>query len=510
MLPALLFLALQAGPMLPGEGAPSPPPPSEGPVILFLVDNSASLPPLDPDEKRIPALQKMFGFAEGSGHRLILFGGRSETSVDDVTRFRNDGRWTDFYHAFLRAQGIALSYPPGTDIRMVLLTDAIVDPDPGDWPDVDAGEDLASYSIRQTVALLKEMRVPLYVILVGDPGGDGVGRVEQSPGFVLEMVQAANGAAAAPLAQTLASFLADDGLLLRKFVYRVRPDEGLEKLEPTVRRIASTPRPAVELGIFFYFLLPLLLILVGLLGLLVHSFPGPGDAEVIELGAGRPVHLTADRLHRTREGAWSGQGLSLVADPREALASFTLRGGDVDLEGGGLDTSGLDPADAALLPLGLDEMREYLERATDSGTREEKIHALNLDYMAKSMSPEEAERILVRPPSERAQTAALDFVRAKTHMAFSDTLRERLLTPRVNLATYGRDAERREIRAGDSLRIGRYGFVARELAPGGRRDYRLVLYYDRVPSLLGLKTILPDRFQRLFRFRRSRQRALGQ
>jgi hypothetical protein len=31
-----------------------------------------------------------------------------------------------------------------------------------------------------------------------------------------------------------------------------------------------------------------------------------------------------------------------------------------------------------------------------------------------------------------------------------------------------------------------------------------------VPSLFGLKTILPDRFQRLFRFRRSRQRALGQ
>ena len=162
-----------------------------------------------------------------------------------------------------------------------------------------------------------------------------------------------------------------------------------------------------------------------------------------------------------------------MADPREAVASLTLRGGELDLEGSGLDTSGLDPADAGLLPLDLDEMRESLERATDSGTREEKIHALNLDYMAKSMSMQEAERILARPAGERAHMAALDFVRAKTHLAFNDTLRERLLTPRVNLATYGRDAARREIRAGDSLRIGRYGFVARELAPGGRRDYRL-------------------------------------
>ena len=62
---------------------------------------------------------------------------------------------------------------------------------------------------------------------------------------------------------------------------------------------------------------------------------------------------------------------------------------------------------------------------------------------------------------------------------------------------------------GDPVRVGRYGFVVRELAPGGRRDARLVLHYDRVPSLLGLKTILPDRLQRVFRFRRSRQRVVS-
>src|SRR5512139_3361141 len=120
MLPALLALALQAGPAPPGEGAPSPPPPGEGPVILFLVDNSASLPPLDPEEKRVVALEKMFGFLRGHRYRLILFGGRDEVAVDDVSRYHNEGRWTDFYHAFLQAKKIAATYPVGTDLRMIL------------------------------------------------------------------------------------------------------------------------------------------------------------------------------------------------------------------------------------------------------------------------------------------------------------------------------------------------------------------------------------------------------
>ncbi len=282
MLPVLLVLALQAGLAPSGEGSPSPTPQGEGPVVVFLVDNSASLPPLDPGEKRRVALQKMLGFVEGSRQRLILFGRRSELSMDDTERYRNDGQWTDFYHAFRKTDGIVASYPAGTDVRIVLLTDAIVDPDPADWPDLPPGEDLATHNIQRTVELLRKLGTPLYVILVGDPTNENVADAdrEQSPGFVLEMVRAANGAAAAPLAQTLASFFSDDGTLLRKFVYRIRPDEGLEKIEPTVRRIAAPPRPEIEMRIFGYFILPLVLLLLALVGLLVHTFPGPGDLEI--------------------------------------------------------------------------------------------------------------------------------------------------------------------------------------------------------------------------------------
>ena len=57
--------------------------------------------------------------------------------------------------------------------------------------------------------------------------------------------------------------------------------------------------------------------------------------------------------------------------------------------------------------------------------------------------------------------------------------------------------------------LGPYGFVVKDVARGGRKDVKLVLQYDRVPSLLGLKAVLPRRFQRAFRLRRSSQRVVG-
>lgn len=510
MLGALVVLSLLAGPAQPGRGVPSPPPPGEGPVILFLVDNSASLPPLDPKSERTAALEKMFSFLQGQRYRLILFGARSEIYVDDVTRYRNDGQWTDFYSAFAAARELVASYPKGTGFKLVLVTDAIADPDPKDWQDVPSGWDARTHSMRKTVELVREMGLPLYVMLVGDPVGEVSGRDrEQSPGFVLDLVHAANGVKAAPLAQTVAAFFQDDGVLLRKFVFRIAPAEGLAKIEPVVKRIAAPPRAGIELRIFGYFVLPLLLILVSLLGLLVRSFPGPGDIELIELAADQPLHVATDKIHRAPDGTWSTQGLSLCPDSLSAAATFTLQRPQLELGGAGLDTSGLDARDAALLPLDVAGVRRALEEATDVGSREDKIHALNLDYAARGLQPQEAARLLLTPPAERGRIPALDFVRAKAHLALHQQLHRELLEPRVQFASYGKDAERRELAKGAPLRVGRYGFTLREIAPGGRKDVRLALHYDRVPSLLGLKTVLPDLFQRAFRFRRSRQRVVS-
>jgi hypothetical protein len=68
---------------------------------------------------------------------------------------------------------------------------------------------------------------------------------------------------------------------------------------------------------------------------------------------------------------------------------------------------------------------------------------------------------------------------------------------------------RRVVKQGNTVRIGRYGFAVREVTREGRKDARLVLRYERVPSLLGLKTIVPSFLQRVLRFRRSRQRTVS-
>src|SRR5260221_2826224 len=330
---ALVFLA--AGPSPKAAPPPGPTPPAGGPVIFFLIDNSASLPPLDPDEKRVAALEKMFTFLQGQPYRLVLFGGRKEIFVDDVTRYRNNGQWTDYYFAFDRVRELIKEYPAGTSFRIILVTDAIPDPEPADWLDqgVPPGADLKAFSNQKLLALIGAMKTPLYVVLVGEPPKDGVrqGDLERAPGLILDMVNAANGAKASPTAQSLASFFKDDGLLLKKFVYRVEPHEGLQKIEPVVKRIVAPSRPRVELGFLGGLVLPIVLFLFLLLGLLVRSFPGPGDVEVVELKDGVPAYVAVDKIHKVESGGWGTTGLSLVADARDAPATLTYQAPNIDL-----------------------------------------------------------------------------------------------------------------------------------------------------------------------------------
>ena len=499
-------LSLEASPTAPAARA------TKGPTILFLIDNSASLPPLDPEEKRVEALEKMFTFLKGRPYRLILFGGRRELFVDEAIKYRNNGQWTDFYFAFDKARElIAADYPPGADLRLVLITDAILDPSPADWADMNLpeGVDLKAHVIEKTLALIKEMDIPLYVILVGEPPTvAGKGNPERAPGLILDMVQAANGKKAAPFAQSMASFFQDDGVLLKKFVFRVEPQEGLKKIAPIVTRISTPSRPLVEAQFFSALILPMVLFLALLLGILVRQFPGPGDVEVLELSLNAPVHVAADRLHKV-EGGWSNTGLSLVGDAKEASATFTYQAPTVDLTGTGIDTTGLDTTVAWLLPLPLDELRKAFDDINAKGTKDEKIFALNLDYVAKNLDPKEAERILTSSGSSRRGVNATDFLNAKAHLLSDETLRRALLDPRVQFVAYGKGGERKELKAGTAVRIGQYGFLVQDVGKGGRRDVRLVLHYDRIPSLLGLKSWLPDRFQQIFRFRRSSQRVVS-
>ena len=127
----------------------------DGPVILFLVDNSASLPPLDPEEKRVAALEKMFTFLEGRPYRLILFGGRQR----DLRRRRHalpQQRPVDRLLLRLRqgARAHGGATRTGTEFRMILLTDAILDPQPrrtGRTWTCRPGADLQGHVVEQTL-----------------------------------------------------------------------------------------------------------------------------------------------------------------------------------------------------------------------------------------------------------------------------------------------------------------------------------------------------------------------
>jgi hypothetical protein len=509
---AVLLLSSAAGapPVAPAStpaANPAATPPAPATVILFLVDNSASLPPLDPEEKRVVALEKMFSFLRGQLYRLVLFGGRNEVYVDDLHKYRNDGQWTDYYFAFTKARELMQGYRAGTEFRMILVTDAILDPKPEDWADmnVPAGADLHAHVVQQSLALVREMKVPLYVILIGDAAGN-IGGDERAPGLIMDLVRAANGAAATPMAQTVASFFDDDGLLLKKFIFRVTPEEGLKKVEPVVRRITAPSRTRVEVQILSVLVLPLALFLALLLGILVRSFPGPGDVEIVELSRDTPTHVAADRLHRVEAGGWSAQGLCLVGQAKDASATFSWQTSELDLTGKGLSLEGADDLTCSLLALDLDELRRALADMSSEGSKENKIHALNLDYVARNFDAAEAERILSTPPSARRRIPPLEFLRAKTHLLSNDELRKTLAEPRLLLTTYGEDATKVGLSPGDAAQVGPYRFLVKDVSRGGRKDVRLSLYYDGVPSLLGLKSWLPDVFQRAFRFRRSSQR----
>ena len=485
------------------DGAsPTPMLPSGGDaVILFLLDNSASLPPLDPSTQRREALEKIYGFLQGQPYRLILFGGRQEIHVDDVDHYRNSGQWTDFYFAFLKAKELMAEYPPGTAFKMVLITDGIIDPSPQDWLDqfVVPGSDLTRVATERTQKVLSELGNALYVILIGD---------EVEHGAIEQLVLAANGRiAASEYAQGIADFFEDDGMLLRRFIFRVEPDQGLEQIQPIVQRIATPPRVGLEVTIAGS-----LILLIGVLvGVGVRSFPGPGDRELIEMRVGEQVYVAVDQLRRlpSEAASWSWKGLSIVSGSKKARAVLTVHDSSTELPPDGVDASKMDPPASELIGLPLDGLRSRLDQLSKSASKEDQILALNLDYVARDLDPAAVEKILTTPVESRGRIRGMEFLRAKAHLLHNPELSRRVTSPKVVYKIFGDGAQEKELRAGTRIKLGRYGFRVEDLRKGGRKDFCLELAYEKVPSPLWLKRIIPRAIQKTLRLRRTHERIVS-
>lgn len=485
---SLLSAETDAIPMSPQDGEA---------VILFLLDNSASLPPLDPNTQRRDAIEKIYSFLRGQPYRLILFGGRSEIHIDAPQHYRNAGQWTDFYFAFDAARKLIAEYPEGTDFKMVLITDGKIDPSPKDWRDqhVAEGIDLRTEVGDRTARMLEEIGLPLYVILIGE---------EVDYELIQKIVLAANGSfASSDYAQGIADFFDDDGMLLRRFIFRVEKDEGLEVLEPIVRRISTPPAPGIEFGIIG----SLMLGVAALIGVGVRSFPGAGDREVLELRTEEPLQVAADRLRRLSSDvpAWSWKGLSLVESSRHAVAMMTAHPDSLGLAPTGYDLGNLGTLDRELIGLSLPELGKRIEQLKQ-GSKDEQSYAINLDYAAGHFDDSRVERLIAASLAERKELQAIDFLRAKVHLLSNQNLANKLTGPSVSCKIYGVKGTELELRPGSKVRLGRYEFLIDELTKGGRKDFRMGLTYEQVPSPLFLKRIIPVKVQKALRMRRSHER----
>ena len=468
-------------------------------VILFLLDNSASLPPLDPDTQRRDAIERIYSFLKGQPYRLILFGGRDEIYVDAPQHYRNAGQWTDFFFAFQAVREVAAEYPDGTDLKVVLITDGMIDPSPREWRDqsIPEGVDLKAEAGSRTVRLLENLRLPLYVILIGE---------EVDYELIQRMVVGANGPiAASNYAQGIADFFDDDGVLLRRFIFRLEEEEGLDEIEPIVTRIVTPPAPRVEFGIAG--------VLIGVIALLVgagvRSFPGAGDREIIELRTGDPLQIAVDRLRRVSDGPkWSWKGLSLVESSRQAVVTLTAKEQSTELPPTGFDIDGIDEIARSLIKLPLDDLRERIEYLSKEGSKDEQIYALNLGYVAGNVDEALVERLITGAPAERSKFGALDFLRAKVHLLENDKLKKKLTGPAIDCKIYGVHSQQYELRHRSKIKLGRYEFRVDELGMGGRKDVKLGLTYENVPSPLFLKRFIPGKIQRVLRLRRSHERVV--
>ena len=334
----------------------------------------------------------MFTFLQGQRYRLILFGGRSEIFVDDVSRYRQQ-RAVDRLLLRLREgagadQGLPLGYalphhlPDGRRSR----------PGPGGLGrhgrPARRGPQGLHATARPSSSWRRCRSRSTSSSWVSRPRTAMPPRnSEQAPGLILDIVRAANGSAASPLAQTLASFFrgrrpAAAEVRLPRGAQRGPEDGGADRAAHRRR-----PDPEIEKRILLYFVLPLVLFL----------FVAARPARAIVPGAGRPRDPRARDgrsgprrrrpLHKLENGGFSRTGLSLSGRrpgspghlhlPAPAPRPLRLR------------ASTRPRADATtlfLLPLGLDDLRRSLEAYADEGSKEEKIWALNLDYMAKNLT----------------------------------------------------------------------------------------------------------------------------
>ncbi len=492
LLPVLLSIAclpaFSATPTRPCEGVKG--------VNIFLVDNSRSVPRIDAKVERAQVLRELISLLQDYENRLILFGGRSEIDVDLPDRYVNDGWHTDFYYGFKAAVEIRREYPPECDVKFILITDGVQDSFAEDYPEerFELKHQAQSFARGQTYQLLESERVPTYIILLGD---------QYDPHLIEQMSIKANGLARAnPLVEKASEFLKNNGFLLKRFVYRIEPEAGLPEVKQIVREIAAKDAPRVEYALIFLLLVAVVVLMI----LAIRSFPAPGDKEIIDLTDSAPVLIGADQpaqmLLSTPRRA-SRHGLQPVIATSAAIASVSYQRRIFDFTSRGLkDVQKLSPIYRQLLDMDVRELGRHLERMERNGTDDEIIAATDLKYYCSNMDADHIKNILRAREMERMDIDAKDFLMAKVYVSLAPDLIQEMTEQRITISIPNRNIIRSQLQEGQLYDLGRYRVRVMALRKDSATTARLVLEYNRMPSTLGLKRIIPPAIQRVLRFRR--------
>jgi hypothetical protein len=466
-------------------------------VNIFLVDNSRSVPVIDSRMERSQVLRELLNLLPGFENRLILFGGRSEIVLDDPDRFISDGWHTDFYYGFKAAVEVRHQYPAGCDVKIILITDGVLDAFPEDYPEerFQLRPQAQSFAREQTYQLLARERIPTYIILLGDA---------YDPYLIEQFSIKANGLAQAnPLVEKASEFLKNDGFLLKRFVFRVKPEVGLPVVKEIVRKIVTEDAPRVEYALVLLLVAALLVFTI----LAIRSFPAPGDREIIDLTDSAPVLIGLDppphMLLSTPRRRASRRGLQPVVATSAAVASVSYQRRIFDFTSRGLKSvQRLSTIYRQLLDMDVRDLGRHLERMERGGTDEEIIAATDLKYYCSNMDVDHIKSILRAREMERMDIDAKEFLMAKVYVSLAPDLLQEMTEQRITLSIPGRNIIRAQLQEGQEYDLGRYRVRVVALRKDSLSTARLILEYVRMPSTLGLKRFIPAAVQRLIRFRR--------
>lgn len=493
ILPFLLLLGLTASWM---AAAPRQLAPGKKGLVILLVDNSRSVPRMDPTRSREDVLRTLVSSLEDFETRLILFGGRNEIILDNPSAQSNGGWHTDYNYAFQSAMRVLDEYIPKPPARIILVTDGVPDAFPEDYREesFSSKDEAMAFSRSETLGLLEERHVPTYVVLLGS---------SYDRDYMERITVKANGFARAnPLVEKAALFLDNNGSLLRQFLYIVPSNAPMAELVKITRRIVTESNPRLEWALFLLIVIPILVLTV----LSLRSFPAPGDTEILKLEEGVPIYLgtgnqdplvLANPDHVRRK-----VGLQHVLDSNYAQASFVYLKTPIDFSPKDLPgLSQLDPIYRSLLEEDIRRIPERLQHMENSSSDDEVIAATNLHYYCSDLDPERIRSILLARGTSRKSISCEDFLKAKIYVALAPDMLQELTEYKVLVSVPAMQLMRAEASPGMTLKIGRLTMTLADIQTDAQFGASLVLEYRRMPTFMGIKLWMPHPIQRVLRLR---------